>query len=79
VAELEKLSINQQNILKALAVMPTDAITGQKFLNQTQLPVSSVRLGMNSLLEKDMVYQIKITGQYRVLDPLLSFSLKKYD
>lgn len=42
---------------------------------------------MKSLLEKDMVYRVKKEdinipslkeGQYRVLDPLLAYALRKY-
>ena len=88
IAELEKLTSNQQDILKALAVNPTKEPTGQSFLSLLGLPLSSVRVGIKSLQEKDMIYVIKnqdpnLTnlqqGQYRVLDPLLAFALRKYN
>ncbi len=87
VVELERLTVNQQNILKAIALNPINEPTSQAFLSSLNVPFSSVRLGIKSLVEKDMLYVIKKEdnnlpgikkGQYRVLDPLLSFMLRKY-
>lgn len=87
ISELEKLTPNQQDILKALTIMPTQEITSQKFLLQAGIPASSLQLGAKTLLEKDIIYQVKTVdpllphirlNQYRVLDPLLGFALKKY-
>ena len=87
VVELERLTVNQQNILKAIALNPINEPTSQAFLSSLNVPLSSVRLGIKSLVEKDMLYVIKKEdnnlpgikkGQYRVLDPLLSFMLRKY-
>jgi AAA+ ATPase superfamily predicted ATPase len=88
IAELEKLTPNQQNILKVLALAPVAAPMGQKFLQDTSLSLSSTRIGIKSLLEKDMIYQLKRSdanipsmqkGQYRILDPLLGYALRKYN
>lgn len=87
IAELEKLTPNQQNILKAMALNPIQEPTSQSFLNLMGIPLSSVRLGIKSLLEKDIIHVVKKEdpnlpgirkGQYRVLDPLLAFALRKY-
>ena len=87
IAELEKLTPNQQDILKAMALNPIRKPTSQVFLNLMGIPLSSVRLGIKSLLEKDMIHVVKKEdrnipgikkGQYRVLDPLLAFALRKY-
>jgi AAA+ ATPase superfamily predicted ATPase len=87
ISELEKLTANQQDILKAIAQIPTDEPNGQKFLLTTGLSLSSVRAGVKALLEKDMIYRVKKSdinipslkkGQYRVLDPLLAYALRKY-
>ncbi len=87
VVELERLTKNQQAILKALANYPVYAPSGQHFLNLTQLSVASTRLGLKALAEKDLIQIIKKEdvalpgikkGQYKVLDPLLSFALRKY-
>jgi hypothetical protein len=87
VAELEKLTSNQQDILKALALNPTTEPTGQSFLRQIGLPLSSTRQAIKALTEKDMVYVVKKEdpnipsikkGQYRVLDPLLAFALRRF-
>jgi AAA+ ATPase superfamily predicted ATPase len=88
VSELEKLTSNQQDILKLLARSPVQEPTSNDFLQQIQLPLSSVRLGIKALLKKDMIRKVKKEdaqlpgikkGQYRVLDPLLAFALRKYE
>jgi hypothetical protein len=87
VAELEKLTKNQQDVLKSLALNPLPVPTSQKFLSLVGKSYSSVRLVLKSLVEKDMIYTItqedlrlptiKI-GHIRVLDPLLAYALRKY-
>ncbi len=73
--------------MKALALNPVSEPSGQAFLNSINVPLSSVRLAIKSLLDKDIIYVIKKEdpnvpgikqGQYRVLDPLLAFALRKY-
>lgn len=87
VSELENLTTNQQDILKAIAQNPIDEPNSQKFLMAAGLPLSSVRTGIKSLVEKDMLYRVQKEdanipnlkkGQYRVLDPLLAYALRKY-
>ncbi len=87
ISELEKLTTNQQDILKAIAQNPIDEPSSQKFLTDVGLSLSSVRAGMKSLIEKDMIYRVKThdinipslkKGEYRVLDPLLAYALRKY-
>lgn len=87
VAELEKLTKNQQDVLKSLALNPIAEPTGQKFLNIVGKGYSSVRLIIKSLLEKDMIYIITKedihlplfkNGQIRILDPLLAYAVRKY-
>ena len=86
-SEIEKLTSNQQDLLKSLAARPTSEPMGQVFLAQTGLSIASVRTGLKSLAEKDMVYQIKKEdallpflklNEYRVLDPLIAYALRKY-
>ncbi|MCC2625089.1 MAG: hypothetical protein K0R14_962 [Burkholderiales bacterium] len=87
VAELEKLTKNQQDLLKALALNPTMESNNQQFLTTVGKAASSVRLGIKALLEKDMIYivnqedsglpMVKLK-QIRVLDPLLAYLLRKY-
>ena len=87
VAELEKFTKNQQDLLKALACEPTTTPTAQKFMARTHLAYSSIRQTLKVLFEKDMVYTVKWLDesiplfkkdQIRVLDPLLSFALRHY-
>ncbi len=88
VAEIEALTTNQQKLLQALAVNPTTEPTSNQFLQLVGLSTSSVKTGLKSLIDKDMVYQIKkvdlmlsgvMENQYRVLDPLVGFALRKYN
>lgn len=87
IVELERLTNNQQDILKAIALNPVIEPTSQAFLALLNVAFSSVRMGVKSLVEKDMLHVIKKEdsnvpgiqkGQYRVLDPLLAFALRKY-
>ncbi len=87
VSELEKLTANQQDILKTIAQTPVSEPGNQKFLAEVGLPLSSVRIGVKALVDKDMVHRVKNEdplipalkkGQYRVLDPLLAYALRRY-
>jgi len=87
VAEIEKLTTNQQTLLKSLALQSTSEPMGQEFVTASGLSIASVRTGIKALVEKDMAYQIKKedallpslkSGDYRVLDPLIAYALRKY-
>jgi AAA+ ATPase superfamily predicted ATPase len=87
IAELEKLTSKQQDILKALANNPSSEPTGQYFVNASRAPASTIKQTMQVLMNKDMVYQVKqldealpllTLNQLRVLDPLLAYTLRKY-
>lgn len=87
VADLEKLTFKQQDVLKALAISPAIEPTGQSFVSAARMAASSINQTIRSLLDKDMVYKVKQLdvavpqwelGQVRVLDPLLAYALRKY-
>lgn len=87
VAELEKLTAKQQNILKAIALHPITEPTSQEFIGVVKLAGSSIRQAILSLTNNDMIYRVKKTdpclpaiqkNQIRILDPLLGFVLRKY-
>lgn len=87
VAELEKLTANQQDLLKVLSLNPVIEPTGQKFLSSVGMAYSSIRQTIKALSKQDMVYEVKEEdeaipglkiGQIRVLDPLLALALRKY-
>lgn len=87
ISDLEKLTIKQQDILRALAIHPTIEPTGQSFVSAAKTPTSTISQTIRVLMNKDMVYKIKQIddalpqlqkNQLRVLDPLLSYALKKY-
>lgn len=87
VAELEKLTAKQQDILKALAIQPVTTPTGLVFSHRTKASVSTINQTMRSLMDKDMIFKVKKLddalphvklNQLRVLDPLLAYFLTKY-
>jgi AAA+ ATPase superfamily predicted ATPase len=87
IAELENLTLNQQKALKALAVEATIEPYSHKFANAAGVSVSSLQACFDFFLEKDLVYRVLVEdelldsikiGQYRVLDPLLAYSLRQY-
>lgn len=87
IAELEKLTAKQKDVLKALAVQPTAEPTGHAFVSGSKMPTSSISQTVKVLLDKDMVYKVKKLdeaipalelNQIRVLEPLLAYALKRY-
>lgn len=87
IADLEKLTTKQQDVLKTLAVNPSVEPTGQGFVSAAKTPASTINQTIRVLLNKDMVYKVKRLddalpqlkqNQLRVLDPLLAYALKKY-
>ncbi|MCL5260886.1 MAG: ATP-binding protein [Gammaproteobacteria bacterium] len=87
IAEIEKLTGNQREVLKAVAKQPVLEPTAHQFLTNVGLAYSSVHQAMKVLFEKDMLYKVKNEdnailnsqiGQIRVLDPLLAYALRKY-
>ena len=88
IADLEKLTIKQKDILKALALNPTIEPTGQSFVIASKTPSSSIAQTIKLLINKDMVYKVKKIDEHipqikfkqiRVLDPLLAYALRKYE
>lgn len=87
IAELEKLTPKQQDILKALAIQPVITPTGLNFSSRAKASSSTINQTIHSLAHKDMVFRVKQLddalpqiklNQWRVLDPLLAYALKKY-
>lgn len=87
ISDLEKLTTKQQDILKTLATHPVVEPTGQNFVSASKTSASTINQTIRALINKDMVYKVKYIddmlpllkeNQLRVLDPLLSYALKKY-
>lgn len=85
VAEVEHLTLNQQKALKYLAFNPVLEPLAKSVLNEVNLSVSSMKMALKYLLDHDLVFQVTFEdecvptfkkNQYRVLDPLLSYSLR---
>lgn len=66
--DIGALSANQRLILAALSDQPTNVIQGQTFCKKVGLIPASVKRAIDTLMEKDFVYQDK-AKYYRVLDP----------
>ena len=88
IADLDKLTAKQQDILKALALNPVIEPTGQGFVRASKTAASSIAQTIKLLMYNDMVYKIKKVdprtpqielNQLRVLDPLLAYALRKYE
>lgn len=87
IADLDKLTAKQQDILKALALHPSVEPTGHGFVSAAKIPASTINQTIRVLLNRDMVYKVKRLddalphlqhNQLRVLDPLLAYALQKY-
>lgn len=87
ILEVENLTLNQQKVLKALAIEPVAEVYSSQFLSKIGMPISSMKACIQVLQDRDLIYQVTledplichmIKNQYRVLDPLLAFSLRQY-
>lgn len=85
VAEVEHLTLNQQKALKYFAFNPVLEPFAKSALNAVNLSVSSMKLALQYLLDHDLVFRVTFEDecvpsfkktQYRVLDPLLAYSLR---
>ena len=86
-AEIEKLTRNQQDLLKTLALYPTEEPTGQAFSARSGLPASSLHQAFKVLSDQDVVFRVKQPdecvpffqkNQVRVLDPLMAYYFKQF-
>ena len=87
VAEIEHLTLNQQRVVKFFARNPVMEPTAQSVLNEIKISGASMNLCLKFLLERDLVSRVTFEDtnvplfkkdQYRVLDPLLAYSLRQY-
>lgn len=86
-AEIEKLTRNQQDLLKTLALYPTEEPTGQAFSARSGLSASSLHQAFKILSDQDVVFRVKQLdecvplfqkNQVRVLDPLMAYYFKQF-
>lgn len=86
ISEIQSLSTNQQDILRLIATNNPTEPTGAHFSKIASKAHSTIRQCIHVLLNKDFIYKVTIndpelayikSGQYRVLDPLLSVALRK--
>lgn len=86
ISDIQSLTTNQQDILRLIAAHNPTEPTSTQFATIASKANSTIRQCINVLLTKDFIYRvttcdpelpyIKI-GQYRVLDPLTSVTLRK--
>ena len=86
ISDIQSLSTNQQDVLRLIATNNPTEPTGTHFSKVASKANSTIRQCVNVLLNKDFVYKVTVNdpelqyiklGQYRVLDPLLSITLRK--
>jgi hypothetical protein len=86
VSDIQSLSTNQQDILRLIATHNPIEPTGAHFSQIASKANSTIRQCTNVLLNKDFIYKVTANdpelpyikiGQYRVLDPLISVTLRK--
>ena len=86
-AEIEKLTRNQQDLLKALALFPTEEPSGQAFSARSGLSASSLHQAFKVLSDQDIVFRVKQEdecvpffqkNQVRILDPLMAYYFRQY-
>lgn len=84
VDELNNLTHSQKDILKGIALFPTDKPTGIEFTKMLKRPVSTINQSIKSLMEKDIIYKIehedsellqKKAGIFWVLDPMIKYMI----
>lgn len=68
ISDIIELSANQKRIITHLAQFPTSEIRGHAFLMKTKLAPSSIVQSVESLQNKDIIFQDK-EGIYKLLDP----------
>jgi hypothetical protein len=82
VDELNNLTHSQKDILKGIALYPTDKPTGIEFTKMLKRPVSTINQSIKSLVEKDMICKLENEdpelaymqrGVYWILDPMIRF------
>lgn len=85
-SDIQSLSINQQDVLRQIAIYNPTEPTGAKFAKSVLKAGSTIKQCLDILLKKDFVYQVSVEdpqlphiqiGQYRVLDPVMSIILRK--
>jgi predicted transcriptional regulator len=78
--ELNNLTHSQKDVLKGVALYPTDKPTSIEFTKNIKRPVSTINQSIKSLTEKDIICRIededpellyKKTGFYWILDPMI--------
>lgn len=72
--DIIELSLNQKKILSKLAKNPTKELYSADFLSSVKLTQSSVHKAVETLLEKDLIYNLD--GCYKVLDPAIEYYIQ---
>jgi len=74
--DLSRLTLNRKKVITALAYQSTNEPQGQSFSERTGLTPSGIKKVLMDLSKLDIIYQNE-TGYYHVLDPAVSYFIRK--
>lgn len=75
--DLSRLTLNRRKVMTALSCQSTNEPQGQAFSERVGLNPSGIKKALMDLDKFDMIYQDK-SGYYRVLDPAISYFIRKH-
>lgn len=74
--DLSRLTLNRKKVITTLAYHPTAEPQGQAFAEKVGLNPSGIKKALVDLQKLDMIYQ-STSGYYHVLDPAVSYFIRK--
>lgn len=77
VDDLSRLTLNRKKVIMALAYQATNEPQGQAFSKRVGLNPSGIKKALMDLEKLDMIYQDE-NGYYHVLDPAVSYFIRKH-
>lgn len=75
--DLSRLTLNRRKVISALAYQQTNEPQGQAFSVRVGLAPSGIKKALVDLNKLDMIYQDQ-NGYYNVLDPAISYFIRKH-
>ncbi len=75
--DLSRLTLNRRKVITALSYQATNEPQGQAFSERVGLNPSGIKKALMDLTKLDMIYQGE-NGYHRVLDPAVSYFLRKH-
>jgi AAA+ ATPase superfamily predicted ATPase len=75
--DLSRLTLNRKKVITAIAYQPTHEPQSQAFSDKVGLNPSGIKKALMDLNKLDMIYRDD-KGYYRVLDPAISYFIRKH-